>query len=60
MTKNAVQGMGAAGNTGASIYRNQNRKKYVVLAILFVVCVASLIVDVMTGAAMMPVGDVLA
>lgn len=60
MTKNRLQGMDAAGNTGASIYSNQNRKKYVVLAILLAICAVSLVVDIMTGAAMLPVGDVLA
>ena len=60
MTKNKIQGMDAAGNTGASIYSSQNRKKYAVLGVLLAFSIASLIVDVMTGAAMLPVGDVLA
>lgn len=59
MAKEAFQKMDVAGKTGASIYGDQNRKKYAVLAILSAVCAASLVVDIMTGAAMLPVRDVL-
>lgn len=45
--------------SGTAVYGGLNRRKYWILLALVLVAAVSLIVDVMTGAAMLPMGDVL-
>ena len=46
-------------NGGAAVYARQNRRKYIILTLIALVGLLALVVDVMTGAAMLPVGEVL-
>lgn len=45
---------------GAAVYGRMNRKRILILLALVLSAIVSLIVDIMTGAAMLPVNDVLA
>lgn len=44
---------------GQTIYKTINRRRYVVLFTLVILCAVSFITDVMTGVAMIPVGEML-
>lgn len=57
---NALNIKASTNNDGPNIYKKLNRKKMIIFAGLLFCCTVFLILDIVTGAAMLPVSEVLA